>query len=187
MSRGGVLVVYSSFSVSLIDVAARIAVRRLKLSTFISRMDAWCTSLSIAATVIALSGKTLSQPLNGWFAVIMMPTVDTEAMQAHLNEISKAVAPGAHAVILMDQAGWHTTGALTLPENLSLLFLPPKSPELNPVENIWQYLRQTWLANRVFDTYDAILHAGCQAWNNLIALPDVITSIGTRDWAKVGQ
>jgi hypothetical protein len=97
------------------------------------------------------------------------------------------VAPGAHAVVLMDQAGWHTTGALTLPENPSLLFLPPKSPELNPVENIWQYLRQTWLANRVFDTYDAILQAGCQAWNNLIALPDVITSIGTRDWAKLGQ
>lgn len=126
-------------------------------------------------------------PARGTGAAIMMPTADTEAMQAHLNEISKAVAPGAHAVILMDQAGWHTTGALTLPENLSLLFLPPKSPELNPVENIWQYLRQTWLPNRVFDTYDAILHAGCQAWNNLIALPDVITSIGTRDWAKVGQ
>jgi len=62
----------------------------------------------------------------------------------------------------MDQAGWHTTGALTLPKNLSLLFLPPKSPELNPVENIWQYLRQTWLANRDFDTYDAILDAGCK-------------------------
>ena len=126
-------------------------------------------------------------PARGTGAAIMMPTADTEAMQAHLNEIAKAVALGAHAVILMDQAGWHTTGALTLPENLSLLFLPPKSPELNPVENIWQYLRQTWLANRVFDSYDAILDAGCQAWNNLIALQDVITSIGTRDWAKVGQ
>ena len=56
-----------------------------------------------------------------------------------------------------------------------------------PVENIWQYLRQTWLANRVFDTYDAILEAGCQAWNNLITLPHVITSIGTRDWAKIRQ
>ena len=109
------------------------------------------------------------------------------AMQKHLEEIARAVAPGAHAVILMDQAGWHTTGALTIPDNLSPLFLPPKSPELNPVENIWQYLRQTWLANRVFNTYDAILEAGCQAWNNLITLPDVITSIGTRDWAKIRQ
>jgi len=65
--------------------------------------------------------------------------------------------------------------------------LPPKSPELNPVENIWQYLRQTWLANRVFDTYGAILDARSRAWNTLIALPEVITSIGTRDWAKVDQ
>lgn len=126
-------------------------------------------------------------PARGTSAAIMMPTADTQAMQAHLEETAKAVAPGAHAVILMDQAAWHTTGALTLPENLSLLFLPPKSPELNPVENIWQYLRQNWLANRVFDTYDAILEAGCQAWNNLIDLPDVITSIGTRDWAIIDQ
>ena len=116
-----------------------------------------------------------------------MPAANTEAMEAHLNEIAKAVTPGAHAVILMDQAGWHTTGALALPQNLSLLFLPPKSPELNPVENIWQYLRQTWLANSVFDTYDEILDAGCRAWNNLINLPDIITSIGTREWAKMDQ
>ena len=126
-------------------------------------------------------------PARGTGAAIMMPRGDTEAMQAHLNEISKAVAPGAHAVILMDQAGWHTTGALNRPENLSLLFVPPKSPERNPVENIWPYLRQTWCANRVFDRYDAILDAGWQAWTNLIAPPDVITSIGTRDWAKIGQ
>ena len=126
-------------------------------------------------------------PARGTGAAIMMPAANTEAMEAHLNEIAKAVTPGAHAVILMDQAGWHTTGALALPQNLSLLFLPPKSPELNPVENIWQYLRQTWLANSVFDTYDEILDAGCRAWNNLINRPDVITSIGTREWAKMGQ
>ena len=126
-------------------------------------------------------------PARGTGAAIMMPTADTDAMHAQLNEIAKAVAPGAHAVTLMDQAGWHTTNPLTLPENLSLLFSPPKSLELNPVENIWQYLRQTWLANSVFDTYDAFLGAWCRAWNNLIALPEVITSIGTRDWAKIGQ
>ena len=126
-------------------------------------------------------------PARGTGAAVMMPTADTEAMQHHLEEISGTVAKGAHAVILMDQAGWHTTAALTVPGNLSLMFLPPKSPELNPVENIWQYLRQTWLANRVFDAYEAILDAGCQAWNNLIASPQLITSIGTRDWAKMDQ
>jgi transposase len=65
--------------------------------------------------------------------------------------------------------------------------LPPKSPELNPVVNIWQNLRQTQLNNRVFDTYDAILDARCQVWKKLIVLPDVITSIGQRDWAIIGQ
>jgi len=72
MSRGVIALFYSSFSVSLIDLAARIAALRLKLSTFISKMVAWWTSLSMAATVMALSGKTLFQPLKGWLAVIMM-------------------------------------------------------------------------------------------------------------------
>lgn len=126
-------------------------------------------------------------PARGTGAAIMMPTADTHAMQCHLSEISRTVTNGAHAVILMDQAAWHTTAALEIPENLSLMFIPPKSPELNPAENIWQYLRQTWLAGRIFDSYEAILDAGCQAWNNLIALPEVITSIGSRDWVIMGQ
>jgi hypothetical protein len=126
-------------------------------------------------------------PERGTGAAIMMPSADTDAMQRHLEEISKTVATGAHAVVLMDQAGWHTTGGLEMPENISPMFLPPKSPELNPVENIWQFMRQTWLANRIFETYDAILDAGCEAWNKLIAMPETITSIGSREWAKVGQ
>ena len=89
-------------------------------------------------------------PARGTGAAIMMPIADT--MPLHLAEISRAVVTGAHAVILMDQAAWHTTAALNIPKNLSLIFIPPKSPELNPVENIWQYLRQTWLANRIFET-----------------------------------
>jgi len=61
-------------------------------------------------------------PARGTGAAIMMPTADTEAMQEHLDEIARAVAPGAHAVILMDQAGWHTTGALTLPKTCRFSF-----------------------------------------------------------------
>jgi transposase len=60
-------------------------------------------------------------------------------------------------------------------------------PELNPVENIWQYLRANWLSNRVFDTYDAIIDAACEAWQKLLAQPQTITSIGMRKWAHVGQ
>ncbi len=106
-------------------------------------------------------------------------------MTLHLAEISKAVAPGAHAVVIIDGAGWHRPGGkLKLPDNISTLTLPPYSPELNPQENIWQFLRQNYLSNRVFDTDTAIVDACCSAWNALIAQPQQITSIASRDWAK---
>ena len=65
--------------------------------------------------------------------------------------------------------------------------LPSRAPELNPVENVWQHLRQTWLSNRVFETYDQIIEAACDAWNRLIAQPHTITSIGSRQSASTGQ
>jgi len=71
------------------------------------------------------------------------------------------------------------------PENLTIILLPSRSPELNPVENIWQYLRANWLSNTVFEDYNAIIEAGCEAWNNLIDQPDTITSIGMRKWAHI--
>ena len=74
-------------------------------------------------------------------------------MQLHLDEISRNVAEGAHAVLLLDRAGWHTTGKLDVPDNITPIFLPSRAPELNPVENIWQYLRQNWLSNTVFENY----------------------------------
>jgi hypothetical protein len=70
----------------------------------------------------------------------------------HLDEISRAVAAGAHAVLLLDRAGWHTTSKLDVPDNITPIFLPSRAPELNPVENVWQYLRQNWLSNTVFET-----------------------------------
>ena len=116
-----------------------------------------------------------------------MPRADTQAMQHHLDEIARNLAPKAHAVVVLDQAGWHTTGKLRLPDNISLLPLPSKSPELNPTENVWQFLRQTKLSNRIFDGYEAIVDAACQAWNNLVADPARITSIGTRQWAAIAR
>ena len=68
-----------------------------------------------------------------------------------------------------------------VPKNLTIILLPSRAPELNPVENIWKFMRQTWLSNRVFKTYDAILDAGCHEWNRLIAQPETITSIGIRN------
>jgi len=120
-------------------------------------------------------------------AAIVMPLADTAAMQAHLDEIGRHVAPGAHALVLLDKAGWHTTRKLSPPANLTLLHLPPRSPELNPTENVWQYLRQTWLSNRVFDSYTHICDACCEAWNKLTAEAGRIASIATREWAAIGQ
>jgi transposase len=104
-------------------------------------------------------------------------------MQFHLNEVSLVVAKGAHAVLLLDRAGWHTTGKLIIPKNITLVFLPSRAPELNPVENIWQFMRENWLSNRVFPSYEAILDHSCAAWNKLIDQPWRIMSIGLRDWA----
>ena len=103
-------------------------------------------------------------------------------MTAHLAEISAAVAPGAHAVVILDQAGWHMSKALVVPDNITLLPLPPRSPELNPVENVWQYLRENWLSNRVFRGYEDILALCRDAWNRLTDRPWKIMSIGLRDW-----
>lgn len=115
----------------------------------------------------------------------MLPFVDTAAMNDHLVEISRAVAPGAHAVLVLDKAGWHRGGALVVPHNISLILLPSYSPELNPVENVWQYLRANWLAISVFDDYEAIVAACCAAWNRFADHPELVTSITSRQWTQV--
>ena len=84
---------------------------------------------------------------------------------------------------ILDRAGWHTSSRLEVPHNITLLALPPRSPELNPVENLWQFLRDNWLSNRIFENYEDILDHCCHAWNNLVSQPERIASIGTRKWA----
>ena len=92
-------------------------------------------------------------PAQGKAAGLVLPFCNTAAMILHLEEISLIVSPGAHAVVLVDQAGWHLANDLIVPDNITLLPLPPKCPELNPVENIWQFMRDNWLSNRVFKSY----------------------------------
>ncbi len=104
-------------------------------------------------------------PARATGAALVMPYANTDAMSAHLAEIGRHVSPGAHAILVLDGAGWHSSRDLAVPANITLLTLPPYSPELNPVENIWQFLRQNRLANRVFDSYETIVAACCEAWN----------------------
>lgn len=125
-------------------------------------------------------------PARGVGAAIIMPAVNTEAMNEHLKEISTQVTHGAHAVLVCDGAGWHQQGgSLQLPDNISLLPLPPYAPELNPMENVWAYLRANKLCRLVWDGYDAIVAACKDAWHFLVNDPARISSIGTRDWACV--
>ena len=106
-------------------------------------------------------------------------------MNAHLAEIARSIAPGAHALLVLDGAGWHGSATLAVPDNISLLHLPPYAPELNPVENVWADLRANKLAITVFDTYEEILDACCNAWNFFADDHKAIASITSREWAQV--
>ena len=126
-------------------------------------------------------------PERGTGAALVLPACNTEAMQLHLDEIATKVALGAHAILILDQAGWHGATALKVPSNISLLPLPSRSPELNSQENIWQFMRQNWLSNRIFKSFDDIVDHCCYAWNTLIDQPWKIMSIAHRDWAAASQ
>src|SRR5262249_43845759 len=101
-------------------------------------------------------------PKRGTGAALILPACNTEAMNLHLAEIAAAVAPAAHAVLLIDQAGWHMSTRLVVPANITIIALPPKCPELNPVENVWQFMRDNWLSNRIFKSYDDLVDHCCE-------------------------
>jgi len=126
-------------------------------------------------------------PARGIGAALVMPHADTPAMNRRLVEISREVAPGAHAIVIIDGAGWRTAKSRIAPDNISLMRLPSCSPDLNPQENIWQYIRRNALANRSFENYEAIVSACCKAWNDLTALPETIKSIASREWFEYGR
>jgi transposase len=113
----------------------------------------------------------------------VLPRCTTEAMALELAEISQAVAPGAHALVLLDQAGWHLSMRLVIPDNITLVPLPAKAPELNAMENVWQFMRENWLSNRIFTSYKDVLDHCCDAWKRLTDQPWLVMSIGLRDWA----
>lgn len=114
---------------------------------------------------------------------LVLPLVNKHTMLLHMQEISKAVPEGRHAVVVMDGALWHQP-SLNL-HNVTMLKLPPYSPELNPSENVWQYLKQNELSNRCYESYESIVDAACCAWNKLLEQPERIRSLTTRTWAQL--
>jgi hypothetical protein len=122
-------------------------------------------------------------PERGEGVALVLPEVSTAAMQVFLAELSRAVPAGTHAALVLDGAGWHVSDDLTVPANLTLIHPPPYSPELNPVERVWEYLRDRWLSHRVLaGGYDAVVDAACAAWNALLAEPGRLRSLTNFPW-----
>jgi len=114
---------------------------------------------------------------------LALPAVSTTAMSLFLAELGRALPPSTHAALVLDRAGWHLSHDLVVPANLTLLPLPPYSPELNPVERIWQHLRDRWLSHRVLaGGYAAVIEAACAAWNALRAETGRIRSLTSFPW-----
>ena len=104
-------------------------------------------------------------PANGNSVALVLPESNTKMMNLFLQVMAQKVEPGAHALLVLDQAAWHHSKSLIVPENITLVSLPPYSPELNPMERVWAYLRSHYFANRVYENYEAIVDAVCWAWN----------------------
>tara|TARA_Y100000310_G_scaffold335936_1_gene419204 strand:- start:39 stop:1097 length:1059 start_codon:yes stop_codon:yes gene_type:complete len=116
---------------------------------------------------------------------LVLPETNTGMMQIHLDLISKNVEEDSLAIILMDRASWHTTEALIVPKNIWLMPLPPYSPELNPMEQVWQQLRKIKLSNLCFSNYEHIVNTCCEAWNTFCDEDGNIQRLCSRDWASV--
>lgn len=124
-------------------------------------------------------------PMRDLAVGLVLPNVNIHGMQLHLDEISKQTPSGHHAVVVFDQAAWHTSQKINIFSNVSLVSLPAASPELNPQEQVWQWLRDHDLANRCFKNYDDIVDACCKAWNNFTSVKDRIKQLCYRNWIDI--
>lgn len=126
-------------------------------------------------------------PASGDAVGYLMPTIDTFCMNLHLAEISQAIPPNAHVALLLDGAGWHVSKGLKLPANITLVPLPPYSPELNPMELAWLYIKSHYLSNRVFRDHEALYAAGTDGWNRFSQDRQTIQSVCHTAWAQSAQ
>ena len=114
----------------------------------------------------------------------MLPAVNVAAMQVFLDHLAASRAPDAHLVLVLDGAGWHVSRDLAVPPTISLVVLPPYSPELNPVERVWLYLRERFLSLRILHSTNAIIDACCDAWMRLVAEPDRLRTLCAYPWIE---
>jgi len=119
-------------------------------------------------------------PLTGESSALISPTVNTSLMSTHLRMIAESAGEDTHVVLVLDGAGWHASNDLVIPASMTLLFLPPYSPELMPMERVWAWMRQHHLSNRIFENETAIDQACAESWNGLT--PERLRSITATEW-----
>ena len=123
-------------------------------------------------------------PASGRTHGCLLPYVDTAAMNAYLADFSRNLPPEEHALLVLDRAGWHRSRSLAIPANVTLLFLPPYSPELNPAELLWWQARDKKLSNQVYETIPILEQAVGDAWLWLIENPAVLRSLCLFPWIE---
>lgn len=115
---------------------------------------------------------------------LILPQANTSTMSIFLEDFAKTVPDDVHVVMVLDQAGWHGAKKLVIPDNITLAALPPYSPELNPVEWVWLYLRERFLSLQLFADYNAIVDACCRAWNRFADDVKRVQSLCLHPWIK---
>lgn len=120
-------------------------------------------------------------PHDGVLDSLVLPWVSAETMSIFLAEVSRR-HPDEFVLMVMDQAGWHLAGALVVPANMRLIFLPPYSPELNPAEHLWEAIREECFANHVFSHLDAVEDALTRGLRALESDPERVQSMTGFNW-----
>ena len=124
-------------------------------------------------------------PADGRAAAVLLHKCNTTSMNIFLAEVAVHIKEDEHVVLIVDGAGWHKSNDLEIPDNMTLIILPPYSPELNPIERAWLYIRSHWLSNRVFRDITAVLDACEDAWKRFIADHERVRSVCRATWADM--
>jgi transposase len=116
-------------------------------------------------------------PQTGQSVGLLSPTINTDMINSFFEQFISEVSSDIHVVMVWDQAGFHTSKNLKIPANVTIVPLPPYSPELNPVENLWHYLRSHYWANRIYADYDALRIAAVDAWQKAALNKKLVKSV----------
>jgi transposase len=123
-------------------------------------------------------------PQTGESVGLLSPTINSEIVTVFLRQFITEVSQDVHVLLIWDRAGFHMSKKLKIPENVTIVPLPPYSPELNPVENLWHYLRSHYWANKTYADYDALRLAAVDAWQRAALDKEIVKSVCFAEYAR---